>query len=289
MASNLARLQGISAFHASVWPRIDGITAKFSSIANTRSVESLEAVETANGSMIHCAQTRRIPKLQTCRGEFAIRPAIITKTAIAIYNCRMTGILTALIAVVLSGRSWPFLDDTVARYLPDPKDIGGPTVSMCTDIIKLDPGEAVGHMLKRLDQEQRLITRYQHCPLDVLGHLHDDDRGVWARARKQIFNWLPFGHSQNHSREKDKPVLELVCDKASKVQEEVDEFTWRCEMIDKELLKIQIYASATEFDMTTLESIPKQVFDIVDVLADVENWDQEIGKVVSFGQQAVDR
>ena len=289
VVSNLTRLQGIGAFHASIWPRVDGIAAQSSCTANARNTQTLEAVEATNGSTIHYAQTRRLPNLQTCRKEFAVRPAIVTKAAIALYNCRVTGTFTALIAVVLSGRSWPFLDDSIARFLPDPKHIAGPTTSMCTDVIKLDPREAVGQMLERIDQEQRLMTRYQHCPLTVLGHLHDEDRRVWARARKQIFNWLPFDHSQNINLEVGKPVLELVSDKASKVDEEVDEFTWRCEMIDDERLKIQIYAGATMFDMSALESVAEQVFDIVEVLSDVRKWDQEIGKIVSFRQKPVDR
>ena len=289
MVSNLTHLQGIRAFRTSIWPQLHRIAASSLCIGKGSSAAILEAVKFNNGSIVHYAQTRRLPKLQSCQKQLAVRPAIVTKAAIAIYNCRMTGTMTALIAVVLSGRSWPFLDDSITRFLPNPKHIAGPTSSMCTDVIRLDPGKAVGETLKGLDEEQRLIIRYQHCPLAILEHLHEEDRLVWVRARKQIFNWLPFDQSQNMISEDGKPVLELVADKASNVDEEIDEFTWRCEMVDNERLKIQVYASATVFDMSTLESVVEQVFDIVAVLSDDKKWEQEVGKVVSFSQKPAER
>lgn len=271
--THLDRLQGIRAFHASLWP---GLSPSF----NKSDSQSLEAVEGQSHS-VHFSKVRRLPNLRSCRSGFHVRPAIVTKAAIAMFNCRATGTHAALIAVVVSGRMWPFLDDSVARFLPDPRLIAGPTISMCTDIIKLDPTETIAQMLKRLDQEQRLISRYQHCPLRILKHFSAEDRAVWALARKQIFNWLPFDQNHDGSRGDSIPVLEILADKGSKVDEETDEFTWRCGMIDDEQLKIEITASRVGFDSEKLECITEQVFDLVQVLADDGNWDANVEKLIS--------
>ncbi|KAL8682257.1 MAG: hypothetical protein Q9186_001716 [Xanthomendoza sp. 1 TL-2023] len=278
--THLKRLQGMRAFHASLWPQNKEPSEQLSCSSNKNGSQSLEAVEDVNHS-IQCSKVRRVPRMQSCRSGLHIRPAIVTKAAIAMFNCRTTNTRTALIAVALSGRIWPFLDDAVARFLPDPRLIAGPTISMCTDIIKLDPAETIAQMLKRLDQEQRLISRYPHCPLSILQHFTDEDRCVWALARKQIFNWLPFDQIHVGVRDDSSPILGILTDKGSKVDEETDEFTWRCGMIDEEQLRIEVSASGVGFDSARLEAITEQVFDLVEALADNGNWDTNVEKLLS--------
>ena len=279
LSIHLKRLKGIQAFRASFWSRLNEPSARSMCLSEQDKSQSLEAVEDQN-CVVQCSRTRRIPNTEACRIELKVRPAIVTKAAIALFNCHSTQTFTAFLAVALSGRAWPYIDPSIARFLPDARKIAGPTLSMCTDIIRLDPEETIVNMLKRLGEEQRLISQYSHCPLSIIERFSVEDRAVWALARKQIFNWLPFG--QKHNQLDGNPLLTMVYDKSSKIDEEIDEFTWRCNMLDEEQLKIEVHASSKIFEASELETIIDQVFDYAGKLTDRENWTRSVGSLFFF-------
>ena len=119
----------------------------------------------------------------------------------------------------------------------------------------------------------------QHCSLRTLDDLDAEDRNTWVSARKHIFNWLPFDGTQLKNAD-GKTALELVVGKGSKVDESVDEFTWRCGMTDDNQLRIAVHASCEAFEKRELEDIVEQVFFFIDKLADAENWNGEVGRVI---------
>ena len=182
-------------------------------------------------------------------------------------------------ALSLLGRAWPFLDDRTAGYLPDPKHIVGPTISMCTDVIKIELEETVESLLLRLDSEQHRITRYQHCPSSIVERMDEADRQVWARARKQIFNWLPFEYLQQ--REKNESALRLVDDRILKLDEPVDEFMWRCSLLDTWHLEIDVHASQEQFGVASLKDIVDKVNGLVHWLTDEQNRDKKVAAILA--------
>ena len=223
------------------------------------------------------------PNLPNHHGEHAVRLAIIAKAAIALFNCCRTRTSAALIAVALSGRAWPFLAHSVARFLPNPQHIAGPTISMSLDIIRLGPKETVAQLLKRLNQEQQDITQNTHCPLRILGHLDVEVRSMWVLARKQIFNWCPFAPTQLRNAD-GTTAFEVLVDEGSKVDEPMDEFIWRCGITDDKQLRIEVYASRELFEKSELENFVEPIFSFIDKLADVENWNKEVERVIPFGE-----
>ncbi|CAO1597556.1 hypothetical protein XANCAGTX0491_001363 [Xanthoria calcicola] len=189
-ATHLRRLKGISAYRASLWPPPRNDTPP-----TTTPCRNETALKSENQNrIISHSQILYIPTLSSLpyNSPGTIRPAILTKAALTLFNATQTHTRTILLAVVLSGRSWPFLSALLTQYLPSAKNIAGPTISMSTDIIHLRPTaaekeETVAQFLRRLDREQALLTRHQHCPIIVLRELSPArPRGMGAGAAADI-------------------------------------------------------------------------------------------------------
>lgn len=301
-ATHLRRLKGISAYRTSLWPPPRNDTQP-----TTTPPREQAALEKENQNrIISHSQTIHIPSLSSLPHKHpgTIRPAILTKAAISLFNASKTHTHTILLAVVLSGRSWPFLSTSLTQYLPSAKTIAGPTISMSTDIIRLRPitereegkegkegkeeQETVARFLHRLDHEQALLSHHQHCPISILQELSPQDREVWALARRQIFNWLPWKSVDTDPHphtapDKKKKVLELVADEGVNVDKQAleKEVMWRCRMVDAERLKVELRAERGLFRETELEDMVRRVCWFIGMLADKENWSKGVEEVVN--------
>ncbi|KAI4087778.1 MAG: hypothetical protein LQ339_008810 [Xanthoria mediterranea] len=295
-ATHLQRLKGISAYRTSLWlPPCNDTPPTTTPCRN----EATLGKENQDRIISH-SQILHIPSFTSFahKSPGTIRPAILTKAAITLFNASKTRTHTILLAIVLSGRSWPFLSTPLTQYLPSAKNIAGPTISMSTDIIRLrhpitaaekEEQETVAQFLHRLDREQALLTRHQHCPISVLEGLSPEDREVWALARRQMFNWLPWGsvdtdlHAAPGEGGEKKKVLELVVDKGVNVDEQSleEEVMWRCRMVDAERLKVELRAGGGMFEAAELEAMVRTVCDLIAMLADKENWSKGVEEVVN--------
>ncbi|KAI4230894.1 MAG: hypothetical protein LQ349_005955, partial [Xanthoria aureola] len=176
-ATHLRRLKGISAYRTSLWPPLRNNTSTPTPSCKQAALKS----ENQNQIISH-SRILHIPSLssQPHKSPGTIRPAILTKAALTLFNATQTHTHTVLLAVVLSGRSWPFISAPLTHYLPSAKNIAGPTISMSTDIIRLRPTtaeqETVAQFLHRLDRDQALLTRHQHCPISMLQGISTEDR-----------------------------------------------------------------------------------------------------------------
>ncbi|KAI4228016.1 MAG: hypothetical protein L6R36_001950 [Xanthoria steineri] len=292
-ATHLQRLKGISAYQTSLWPPPCNNTPPTGTPCRT---QATLGTKNQNRTISH-SQILHIPSLSSFPHESPgpIRPAILTKAAITLFNASKTRTHTILLAVVLSGRSWPFLSAPLTQYLPSAKNIAGPTISMSTDIIRLrrpatedeEEQETVAQFLHRLDREQALLTHHQHCPISILQELSPEDREVWALARRQMFNWLPWGSVETDPHaaapNKEKKVLELVVDRGVNVDEQPleEEVMWRCRMVDEERLKVELRAGGGMFEAAQLEAMVRRVCDLIAMLADKENWSKGVEEVVN--------
>ncbi|KAF7508562.1 hypothetical protein GJ744_009111 [Endocarpon pusillum] len=300
IVTHLARFRGIVQLRASLWPQAakpkktanlltttisPSSSSSSSSNNNKNNSKAQEAVEMQNFTLSH-TQARTIPSLYHTYQAHDIRPAIITKTAIVLFNASQTRTGTALLGIALSGRGWPFILDPLSTFLPSPHLIAGPAVSMCTDVVVLDAEESVGQLLTRLDAEQRILTRYSHCVLGpIVEGLSEQDRLVWARARKRIFNWLPFEDYVKYPTNADGiDVLRLLVNRGSKVDEPIDEFFWRCSMVatpgGEQRLKIEVETIRDIFDEEELKDIVGRLFEMVEKLTDEENSGRNVGEIL---------
>ena len=138
--------------------------------------------EPVEGGGYYSAQylhTRHLPSLPSLRSKFGVRAALIAKAAIAIFNTHMTGSSHVIWLEYLAGREWPFIDEPLARLLPDPWAIAGPTLSTTVDAVRVDRDKKAGQMLRRLGSQQRELNRYQHLPQNFPKSLSLRDRFVW--------------------------------------------------------------------------------------------------------------
>ncbi|KAL8995897.1 MAG: hypothetical protein Q9169_004471 [Polycauliona sp. 2 TL-2023] len=280
-AAGLRRLQGISRYQASLRPPLRPHMYEPPPTAMQETTENQQR-------MVSHSQIIHISSFRPDRCPESIRPAILTKASIALFNSEITHTPTVLLAVVLSGRSWPFLSPPLTEFLPSAKHIAGPTISMATDVIHLRPTETISKLLSRLDREQALMTRHQHCPISMLDELSLEDSKVWALARRQMFNWLPWGSEDPDPHaaavKRGDKTLELIADKGANVEEPADELMWRCRMVDEERLKVEVRAGREMFAETELDEMVKRVCDLVCLLADRSNGEKTVEEIVrSYG------
>lgn len=187
-------------------------------------------------------------------------------------------------SLFLSGRAWPFLHESLARLLPSPKDIAGPTLTMAVDMVKIDWNESIIDMLKRLEQGQRHFGRHQHVPLaDLMARMKPQDRAGWQAALRQFFNWLPFGeHPQAPDAQVDgtvrfDPALRRIADEAYRVKEHLQGCNWELRLLDSEHMTCCLKTSPVIFDDAEAASLVSSVMDVVGQLCEAQNWAGKVG------------
>ena len=275
--SHLKRLTGISALEKSVFPPLAPVGDRVQTALPQTLSEStgkLEAVELYAHISRHYL-SRRVPMLRTCRQQGGARPSIICKAAIVIYNCLMTDSNTAMMLLLLGGRSWPFVDDSISRLLPNPNEVAGPTKTSAIDVTKLDWKETIGRFLKRLDQEQKELLLYVHCPPGLAEMLNEADRAMLPKACRQVMNWVPKFANADIFPEDASTVWPLL-HKAYQVEEPTDSLTWTIVFLSKDEIGIEVARNAALTSEDKAKIIISKVFDIIEVLCDVEAWSKEL-------------
>lgn len=161
------RLRGIGAMRQALWPP----PQSFQSVPDRAAVPNQEgkAEVVAGGGCNNpeIIRYRRFPNI----GGIGRRPSTIVYAAIASFNASITGSKLAILAMMMVGREWAFIDDTLAQLLPDPMGIAGPTLTASIAIVKVSDAEQVSQFLARVQEELKLLRRFQHVPLDFPAHL----------------------------------------------------------------------------------------------------------------------
>ncbi len=294
---HLQRLHGIGALGSALWPpsnKLPSATSRFertqSPTENTvtgRSQQS-EATKASPKTMLQCTEIRRYTSLPRLRSEFGVNASTLAKAAVAIFNCIQTNHDCALMSLLLSGRAWPFLHESLAKILPSPKDIAGPTLSMAVDVVNVDWGESVIDMLKRLEQDQRELGRHHHVPIaDLVARMDPQNLAGWQATFRQFFNWLPFG---GHTHAPDAqlsdtaifdPALKLIAAEPYRVDEMLPGCTWEPRLVDSDRMLFHLKISPLGFSQTETDSIVSSAMDIVGFLCEPRNWAREVGEVKS--------
>lgn len=84
--------------------------------------------------------TWQFSDLPSIHSKHRVPVSTIFKTAISLYNIQRTGASHAIFTLFLSGRAWPFLDESLAAFLPSAWTIAGPTL---TSVLILDWEETI--------------------------------------------------------------------------------------------------------------------------------------------------
>ena len=262
--------------HHAIWPPsqlFHNVSARAGVPNNER---RMEAVEGGGDNVPRIIRCRRYPNL----AAIGRKPSTLTIAAIASLNAFLTGGSRAIFAILLGGREWPFTSDSVARLLPSPMSIAGPTVLSTVVVVDVNDTEQVSQFLARLELELRLLRRYQHVPLDLAAHLGEEDRAVFRDARRQLLNYVPNSTLANESASSDSP-LRFIQDKQYLVDTPRNAFAWKCGLKDAETLSIKAVFHPDMFSKQQVERFTESVLDLVEFLSDAENLGKEVREMRS--------
>ncbi|PGH10975.1 hypothetical protein AJ79_05126 [Helicocarpus griseus UAMH5409] len=155
--------------------------------------------------LTHTAPARHLAEM---RKEYGVLPHVILKAAVALFNTSRTSSHTALFANLEASRTWPFVGDwTTAESreeLPNPLDIAGPMFQVVLNRIDVpNRAETAIGFLRRVQEEQALLSRYSQAPLfEIQRSLGQDDAEMMCQAMtRQGYNWAPGIQSAAFERE----------------------------------------------------------------------------------------
>lgn len=231
----------------------------------------VEAIEGGGYKNAEILRYRRCPNL----AAISRKPSTLTTAAIASFNTSVTGSKHAIFGMLMAGREWPFINDSLAQLLPDPMTVAGPTLTTTVVAVNVDDTEKISQFLGRLEAELRLLRRYQHVPLDFPAHLEDEDRAVWHDAPRQLFNYQPRDTAPKCGASADSP-LTLFLDRDYKVDESSKYFVWECGLQDSATLRIRALFDPDMFSERQVTAFTESVFDAVDFLSDMGNWEKKV-------------
>ena len=213
------RLRGIGSMHHAIWPSphlFDNVPSRAGVPNDNGRFEAIEGGGYNNSQIIRYRACPNLVKNGTS-------PSTLVNAAIASFNISVNGSKEAIFCALLAGRQWPFINHSLARLLPDPLTIAGPTLTSTVVVVNVDNEEKISQFLDRLEVELRLLRRYQHVPPDFAAHLEDEDQLMWYLAHRQILNFRPNDTAPKRKVSIDSPYS-LLLDADYKVDETQSSF-----------------------------------------------------------------
>lgn len=101
--------------------------------------------------LVGITQYARLEHLSEWTALHRMSAPVVFKAACALLNGRLSGQSDVLFTSLQAGRQWPFMDDAIARHLPNPILIAGNTLTLVVNRIHIEPREKVGVFLEGLD------------------------------------------------------------------------------------------------------------------------------------------
>lgn len=226
--------------------------------------------------VLEIERTADLVDLAKLRSKHSISAPVLFKSALAILNSRLSGSAEVLFSNTQAGRQWPFLDESVSNYLPNPLTIAGNTLGMVMNRINVDAEASVGELLVHLEQEQHLLTRHAHAPSAAISaQLSPVDAAAYHAGHRQLLNWNP--NSGNDAAMQGKPGktgLELV---------QVEAFTdvmleWHCSTWGSRAVVITMWDGA-QFGRAVVETWANKFMVALDLVARTANWNKKLGEL----------
>lgn len=270
------RLKGIGAMHRALWPPPQSVQSVPNRAAQPNDEGKAEAIEGGGRNNSQIIRHRSLQNIiRTGR-----KASTIIYAAIACFNASITGSKHAIFAMALAGREWPFIHDTLARFLPDPMMIAGPTLTGTIAIVDMDDAERISQFLARLEADLKLLSRRQHVPQDFAARLGEEDRAVLRGARRQVFNYSPKGLAYwPKDGVSGDEAWRLVSSTEYTVDKSEGSFIWNIGLQEAPRLRIRAAFDPDVFSEKEAESFVESVFDAVEFLSDTGNWERGVGEL----------
>lgn len=189
--------------------------------------------------------------------------------------------------------------DWQARGMPPAMDVAGPTVYLTMSKIVVEKKEKVIDMLSRLQDEQRLINRHDHAPLDrIVSILNNGSEArkefpsknqgpAWLETeggegnfmcdamRRHYFDWLPINRITS-------PQIGFKRLQGIQLESRADVgCTWFCSMLDHDTVVIHVTWDDAQWGLQEVEDMLTDMVSIAEMFAKEENWEKAIEEFVS--------
>ena len=216
----------------------------------------------------------KLPSLPELRSKHQISPSMVFKAACAIVNSHLTGSSEVIFTNTQAGRRWPHLDDSVAKFLPNPVTIAGNTLGIVINRIHVHPNETTGTLLRRLEDEQKLLTRHEHAPITAIAaQLNPDDAAALQASRKQLFNWNP-NSADFEVVDMNRELQPILIEGFTEVMLE-----WHCGMVNGEMGRVVVRWDGCQAGRETVEGWAELFVKALGWVAKVENFEREIAEL----------
>lgn len=277
------RLRGVSSSQRNIWPpqrcvgwhigddqgyqvspAADPILAQDrTQIDNDGGVTGLMGIETL----------MRLDDLSLLRTTHQISTPVIFKAACAMLNAHLSGTPEALFANTQAGRTWPFMDEAVAQYLPDPITIAGNTLALVVNRIGVHGYETTGDFLKRLEEEQQALTAHAHAPnASIAAQLNTADAVAFQAGRRQLLDWNLGAQLEGGERvEKEKEMRRVRVEGFTETM-----LLWHCGMAGPDVVNLTARWDGAQFGRAEVEGWVALFEKAMEWVAAVENWERRI-------------
>ncbi|KAI4182316.1 MAG: hypothetical protein LQ348_004869 [Seirophora lacunosa] len=213
------------------------------------------------------------------RAEHGITTPVLFKLACAILNSRLSGSPDVFFAQSQSGRQWPFVDESIARYLPNPITIAGSTLALIMNRIHVDADASVGTLLTHLEEEQRLLSKHAHASLPAISAQLNNAADVAAliAGRKQVLNWNPAMAERTASEKRESSASSAV--QLLKTQGFSDGMLhWHCGLVGSHAVLKATWDGA-QFAKATVDPWTDMFLSALKWVAATANWDRKLGEL----------
>lgn len=284
IAFHLDRLRGISSLREKCWPPQrspgwfigDDRGHTIPSGTGAPLLQDRAQIDNDNGfaGLMGIKKLIELPSLPKIRSKHQISPPMVFKAACAIVNSHLTGSSEVIFSNTQAGRRWPHLDDSVARFLPNPVTIAGNTLGIVINRIHVHPNETTGTLLRRLEDEQKFLTGYEHAPITAIAaQLNPDDAAALQASRKQLFNWNP-NSADFEVVDMNRELQPILIEGFTEVMLE-----WHCGMVNGELGRVVVRWDGCQAGREIVEGWAERFVKALGWIAKVENFEREIAEL----------
>lgn len=275
---HISRLRGIGKLRDALWPtscnsqvlKGEGISHEHDESSPQKSCDRILFEGSMSQGVRGFTRRAKVTPMGKLQSEHKVSHAVIIKAAVALLNIQQTGQSHALFANTQLCRSWPFLEQQIADFLPDAMDIPGPTIEYVFNKIAVHQEEHVLGLLQRMQSEQDGLTEYARTPILALREQMGDEDGnmLVEILRRQFFQYAPLLQS-----EKDSSVQLVDWQGHGDIA-----IAWNCGMVDAETFQMHVTYNDAVFRPAEVENLLDCLMRIIQWIADPGSWKKTIGE-----------
>lgn len=281
VAFHVNRLSGIGSLGEACWPRQrcvgwhigddDGYKVPIGVDAALSTERKPIDNDAGDAGRVGIQKTAHLNDLGELRSKHNVSAPVLFKAACALLNSHLTLSREVLFSNSQSGRQWPFLDPSIAKYLPNPVTIAGNTITAALNRIQVHPHETVGSFLARLEEEQRLLTTHAHAPLpSIISQLSPSDAAAYITGgRRQLLNWNPSLADTVTEKSNEMRLVQLTGDTELML-------LWHCGMLGGHVGSVHMQWDGCQVGKMEVQGWADGFVKALAWVARLDNWDRKI-------------